>query len=330
MPFSLPNDNSQPTSFIIKTGTFTASYHLNNRIILVDLEWYRTFKAIYKTGTLTGAAQDLFISQPGVSLHLTSLESYVGYKLFDRTSRRMIPTERGKVLYNYIIEALSRLEEAEKTFQKSTEKQTPTISVGMCFETFQITLEQYISTLPFNVIIQFGDYPVMLDNLEKGILDLIITPQKGTSSGIEHEAFSSETIVLVGGKEIDDESFNRILNQKDFNKLQEWLKQQKWYGTTGDMEHLMRFWMLNFNHHPDFRPNYIVPNLNSIVRCLAGGKGLAIVPDFLCKKEVESGQIKLLWEGKTKLQNTLYFASRKKTMYNEEIDLLKKLFREVM
>ncbi|WP_229253921.1 LysR family transcriptional regulator [Dyadobacter sp. NIV53] len=166
---------------------------------MVNLEWYRTFKAIYKTGTLTGAAQDLFISQPGVSLHLTSLESYVGYKLFDRTARRMVPTERGKVLYNYIIEALSRLEDAEKTFQKSTEKQTPTISVGMCFETFQITLEQYISTLPFNIIIQFGDYPVMLENLEKGILDLIITPQKGISPNIEHEEFSSEMIVLVGG-----------------------------------------------------------------------------------------------------------------------------------
>ncbi|CEJ70237.1 Bacterial regulatory helix-turn-helix protein, lysR family [Chryseobacterium oranimense G311] len=34
---------------------------------MVNLEWYRTFKAIYKTGTLTGAADSLFISQPGVS-----------------------------------------------------------------------------------------------------------------------------------------------------------------------------------------------------------------------------------------------------------------------
>lgn len=42
---------------------------------MVNLEWYRTFKAIYKTGTLTGAADALFISQPGVSLHLSSLES---------------------------------------------------------------------------------------------------------------------------------------------------------------------------------------------------------------------------------------------------------------
>jgi DNA-binding transcriptional LysR family regulator len=296
---------------------------------MINLEWYRTFKAIYKTGTLTHAAEVLFISQPGVSLHLSSLENYVGYKLFDRTGRKMIPTEKGKVLYNFIIDALTKLEEAEKNFQRSTEKNTPTISVGMCFETFQITLEQYISALPFNVIIQFGEYPEMVENLEKGILDLIITPQMVIKNAIEYQAFSSETIVLVGGNEIDNEEFKEIEQNQSIENLELWLKQQKWYGTTGDMEHLRRFWQLNFNKYPDFRPNYIVPNINSIVRCLSSGKGLAVVPDFLCRKEIENGSVKLIWEGKTPLKNILYFATRKKTIYEEEINLIKKIFMEL-
>jgi DNA-binding transcriptional LysR family regulator len=296
---------------------------------MVNLEWYRTFKAVYKTGTLTSAAEVLFISQPGVSLHLSSLENYVGYKLFDRTSRKMVPTEKGKVLYNFIIESLTKLEEAEKNFQRSTEKNTPTISIGMCFETFQITLEPYISSLPFNVIIQFGEYPEMVESLEKGILDLIITPQMVIKNAIDYQAFSSETIVLVGGNEIDDFEFNTIEKNETIQEIEFWLKQQKWYGTTGDMEHLRRFWQLNFNKHPDFRPNYIVPNLNSIVRCLSSGKGLAVVPDFLCRKEIDNGSIKLIWEGKTPLKNTLYFATRKKTIYQEEIALIKKIFIEL-
>jgi DNA-binding transcriptional LysR family regulator len=294
---------------------------------MVNLEWYRTFKAVYKTGTLTGAAQELFISQPGVSLHLSSLENYTGYKLFDRKGRRMAPTERGKALYNFINDALTKLEEAEKNFQRSTEKHTPTISVGMCFETFQITLEPYIATLPFNVIIQFGEYPEMVENLEKGILDLIITPQMVISKDVEYEAFSKETIVLVGGNNIDKDALNTIAATNDRNALETWLKQQKWYGTTGDMEHLRRFWQLNFNKYPDFRPNYIVPNLNSIVRCLASGVGLAVIPDFLCRREIESGQIQLIWEGDPKLTNTLHFATRKKTIYADEINVIKDIFK---
>lgn len=297
---------------------------------MVNLEWYRTFKYIYKTGTLTGAAEALFISQPGVSLHLSSLESYVGYKLFERTSRKMVPTEKGKVLYNFIVDALSKLEEAEKNFQRSTEKNTPTISIGMCFETFQITLEPHLSTFPFNVIIEFGDYPDMIENLDKGILDIIITPQMTVKNTIEYEAFSSEKIVLIAGNNTISDEFETMKDQGNLETIQFWLKQQKWYGTTGDMEHLRRFWQLNFNKHADFRPNYIVPNLNSIVRCLSNSSGLAVIPDFLCKTELESGKIKLLWEGKTPLTNTLYFANKKKTIYPDEIQLIKNTFKKIM
>ncbi|WP_116789330.1 LysR family transcriptional regulator [Flavobacterium psychrotrophum] len=297
---------------------------------MVNLEWYRTFKAIYSTGTLTGAANTLFISQPGVSLHLSSLESYVGYKLFERTGRKMQPTERAKALFNAIAAPIAKLEEAEKTFQKSTEKHTPTISIGMCFETFQTTLEKYIHTLPFNVILCFGEYPEMLDNLDKGLLDLIVTPHKGVSAGVVHEAFSSETLIMVGGNEVDSSAFAKVLKGKDNVEIEAWLKGQKWYGTTGDMEHLFRFWELNFNKRPDFRPNYIVPNINSIVRCLSGGVGLAVVPNFLCSREIEEGLIKKVWEGHKKLKNTLYFGCRKNTIYSAEIEHLKGLFREVM
>lgn len=147
---------------------------------------------------------------------------------------------------------------------------------------------------------------------------------------IDYQSFSSETIVLIAGNEIDSAAFNTVLKQNNFEAIENWLKQQKWYGTTGDMEHLRRFWQLNFDKNADFRPNYIVPNLNSIVRCLSNGNGLAVIPDFLCKTEIESGKIKLLWQGKTPLKNTLYFANKKKTIYTNEIKLIKDTFIKIM
>lgn len=49
---------------------------------MINLEWYRSFKAVFENGTLTKASQVLFSSQPGVSVHLNALENYVGKKLF--------------------------------------------------------------------------------------------------------------------------------------------------------------------------------------------------------------------------------------------------------
>lgn len=297
---------------------------------MTNLEWFRTFKAIYETGSLTGAAESLFISQPGVSLHLSSLESYVGYKLFDRTSRKMVSTERGKILYNYIQEAICKLEEAERHFHKSTEKDVPTISIGMCFETFQFTLEPYLPTLAFNVIIKFGEYPQMLADLDAGILDLIITPQKGDYKGLEYKPFFKEKIVLVAGKENPTNEVEQLIKKNNLPEIQNWLKTQTWYGTAGDMEHLRRFWHQNFGKRPDFKPNFIVPNISSIIRCLSGGKGLAVIPDFLSKKELAAGDIKIIWEGNKIIENTLYFGTRKMSMYTEQINQIESIFEQEM
>ncbi len=294
----------------------------------LDLEWFRTFKMIYETGTLSAAAKELFISQPGVSLHLNSLEAYTGYKLFERSSRKMIPTEKGKILYNFIVDPINKLESVESLFRKRTIGERHTISVGMCFETFQYTLEEHIANLPFNLIIKFGEYPQMQQDLENGMLDLIVTPQKGLQKNLEYTPFSKERIVLVAGSLTETESLEGLLTSQRYKESKDLLKQALWYSTAADMEHLKNFWQKNFNEHPDFSPNYIVPNISSIIRCLSDGKGFSIVPNFLCNEAIASGKIKRMWEGCNPLENTLYFGTRKKTLYEEELNQLKDIFRK--
>ena len=290
-----------------------------------NLEWLRTFKAIYETGTLSAAAQELFISQPGVSLHLNSLEAFTGYKLFDRSARKMVPTEKGKILYNYILDPLEKMESAEQHFHKRAQEQRATISVGMCFETFQYTLEEHIASLPFNLIISFGEYPKMQHDLDNGLLDLIITPQKGNQQNLEYQPFSKERIVLIAGNKTDTSEVAALLAAGKTAEVADILKQQLWYSTTADMDHLKNFWLKHFGEHPDFSPNYIVPNISSIIRCLSDGDGYSVVPDFLCSEALASGKIKMIWEGRSPLENTLYFGTRKKTMYQKEITQLEKL-----
>lgn len=293
-----------------------------------NLEWLRTFRAIYETGTLSAAAQELFISQPGVSLHLNSLESYAGYKLFDRSPRKMVPTEKGKILYNFIMEPLKKLGEAEQHFHRRSQSERATISVGMCFETFQYTLEEHIASLPFNLIIKFGQYPQMLQDLDSGLLDMIVTPQKGEQKNLHYDPFSKERIVLIAGSKTDISELQPMLEGGNMKYAREYLKQQLWYSTAADMDHLKNFWLKNFKEHPDFSPNYIVPNISSIVRCLSKGNGYSIVPDFLCNDALDKGSIKLVWDGSNPLENTLYFGTRKNTIYEKEIEQLKRLFEE--
>lgn len=297
-------------------------------MIMVSLEWYRTFKEIYENGTLTKASVALYASQPGVSVHLNALEAYVGKKLFERTSRKMIPTEDGKFLYEYIIESLTKLEVAEQHFKKTTQEKNPSLNIGMCSEMFQLILEPEIKKLNFDLVARFGAHTDLIKDLNNGILDLVITPKKQVEkkSLVEYIPFSKERIVLIAGNKTDTSVITSHINSKNYKKLEEELLKNLWYSSSNEMEHFRRFWFENFNKKPSFKPNYILPNITSIIRCLKNGNGLALVPDFLCEEQILKKEIKLVWKGKIKTENTLYFALRTDLKYKKELDVIRKIF----
>ncbi|SFD30387.1 DNA-binding transcriptional regulator, LysR family [Algibacter lectus] len=299
---------------------------------MVNLEWYRTFKEIYENGTLTKASIALYASQPGVSVHLNALEAYVGKKLFERTSRKMIPTEDGKFLYEYIIESLKKLEIAEQHFKKTTQEKNPSLNIGMCSEMFQLIIEPEIPKLDFDLVARFGAHTDLIKDLNNGILDLVITPKKQNEkkSLVEYIPFSKERIVLIAGNKTDTTKIQKHINSNNINKLEDELLQNVWYSSSNEMEHFRRFWFENFNKKPAFKPNYILPNITSIIRCLNNGNGLALVPDFLCQEQILRNEINLVWEGNVKTENTLYFASRTDLKYKKELDTIKTIFTSKM
>ena len=205
--------------------------HYNYDDKMINLEWLRTFKSVYETQSFTKAAKELYISQPGVSLHIGSLEAYVGYTLFERISKKLIPTEKAKILYNFTLEPLLKLETAEQTFHKTTKTDRSTVSIGMCFETFQFTLEKHIPNFDFNVIIRFGLYEQMFSDLDNGLLDLIITPHKTNIKNLEFEAFSKEKIVLVNGSGTDTSELKSLLKNQKIEEAANLVQHSGRYGT---------------------------------------------------------------------------------------------------
>ena len=292
---------------------------------MLNLEWFRTFKAIYETGTLSAAAQVLFISQPGVSLHLSSLESYTGYRLFERETKGMLPTDKAVMLYNFLTDPLNKLERAEELFHRNSKFEKATITVGMRYENFIYGLEEYVPELPFNLIVRFGEDQQMLHDLDAGKLDLILTTQKGQQATLEYKAFAKERIVLICGASTETEELQELICCDQRARIKGWLKNQIWYTNSADMELLKNFWSLNFNSAPDFTPNFVMPYFSTILHSLSHGQGLAVVPDFLCSKYLDSGSIKLVWEGSSYLENSIYFGKAIKSIYSKEIEQMEEI-----
>ena len=78
----------------------------------INLNYLRIFEAVYRTRSMTQAAQELHLTQSGISQHIRSLEDSLDIKLFDRIKQKLIPTEEGKKLYDNIFPQLKNLEQA--------------------------------------------------------------------------------------------------------------------------------------------------------------------------------------------------------------------------
>ncbi len=64
-----------------------------------QLKPLRAFCQTARLGSVTRAAEALYVSQPAVTLQLQALEREMGVKLFERSGRRLIPTREGEALY---------------------------------------------------------------------------------------------------------------------------------------------------------------------------------------------------------------------------------------
>ncbi len=293
---------------------------------MINFEWYRTFIAIYQWGNLTKAAQELTISQPNVSVHLASLEQYVGGKLFDRMPRKMVPTELGKKLYTQVVGSVESLASVETTFRRTTLDNRPVINLGSPLEFFFSKITPQLENISFQLNVSFGVAKDLMQQLSEGKLDLVIASQKTIESKhILYEPILIENFVVIGNKNLDLRDFKQYLNNQDLNAVEKWLLNQEWYAYSNDLAFIRRFWLKNFSKRPIILPKYIIPNLNVIIKSIAEGGGISIVSDYLVQELVTQKNIIVIWDGTVQTSNTLYLAYDKSKISIEKVEEIKRL-----
>ena len=92
-----------------------------------DAKFLRLFEEVYRTHSLTRAAENLGQEQPTVSIWLGKLRRYYGDPLFVRTAGGMQPTPRADALIGPVRDALDLLRKVagqESAFDPATSTRT--------------------------------------------------------------------------------------------------------------------------------------------------------------------------------------------------------------
>jgi LysR family transcriptional regulator, carnitine catabolism transcriptional activator len=90
----------------------------------------RAFHLVAQHRSFTRAAEALFITPSGLSLLVRELENQLGFRLFDRTTRRVVLTAHGNELLAVTRRNLHELEAAMSRIGRTAEENTHVISIG--------------------------------------------------------------------------------------------------------------------------------------------------------------------------------------------------------
>lgn len=170
-----------------------------------NLEWYRVFYWAARTGSLSKAAERLYITQPAVSHTIKQLESSMGGELFYRTPRGVKLTAEGEVLFHYIEQAFSLVEIGEKALAGMHNLDSGEITIGtsdtLCQYYLLPILEQYHELHPeIRIRVTNRTTPETLTLLKEGKVDFGIVNLPVADKQVDFRMSRPIQDCLVGGK----------------------------------------------------------------------------------------------------------------------------------
>lgn len=170
--------------FIMHTGygichTYPMNFALRKDVFFMiqSLSCYRIFYTVAKTGNISKAAKELYISQPAISKSIQKLEESMNCELFRRSSRGVSLTEEGELLYSHVKVAFETLALGEDRLRNSIELGVGHLKIGvsstLCKYMLLPYLKEFIKLYPhINISITCQSTNDTLKLLEENKIDV--------------------------------------------------------------------------------------------------------------------------------------------------------------
>lgn len=173
----------------------------------LDLNLFRVFDAIYREGSLTRAAEKLFVTQPAVSHALARLRESCGDELFVKSGRAMVPTARARTMAPVVQAALAQLEAAigsPSAFDPARAQRGFTLGLREVQEPFALrALQPHLGPQAPGLSLSLVrlDRDRLEDDLRLGVLDAALDVHLPVSRHIGRAKLMSDPMVVLARRD---------------------------------------------------------------------------------------------------------------------------------
>jgi len=254
------------------------------------LRQLQVFEKVANHLNYSRAAEELYLSQPAVSMQIKQLEGHIGLPLFEQMGKKIFLTEAGRELHHYARSIAQQLTEMEAVFDemKGLGHGKLTISVVNTANYFTPQLlARFCQRYPeINVILQVANRDAVLKQLADNSTDLAIMGQPPKGLDLIAESFLDNPMVVIAPP---DHPLTTV-KQVKFDQLakQTFVSREQGSGTRSAMERVFEKYNIQPHISMEMETN------EAIKQAVQAGMGLGILSLHSIELELETKRLAML------------------------------------
>ncbi len=252
----------------------------------MDIDNIKAFIAVYRAGNFIEVANDWKVASSTVSRAVASLETQLNTRLFQRTTRKLVPTQEGEHYFEKILPLIEEIDLVHQTLMDSAAAPSGHLRVTASVSYGQIVIAPLLKAFRT----QYPSIELELI-LSDGYIDLI---SDQVDIAIRHGNLSDSSLVA---KKLADVSYHLVsskayLAQRDAPQIPDDLRDHDL--VTFAYENFRNSWNFERNgvsQRISIRPIMTSTNAATIRQSVRDGIGIALLADWTIHSDVQSEKL---------------------------------------
>ena len=256
---------------------------------MLNLSQLQTFVMVVSEGSMTAAADKLFLTQPAVSQQMKNLEDELGVELVVRGSKSIKTTAQGEVLYEHAKKILSLAQAAEISIKSVGAQLRGQLRIGTLNTIGLHLMSPVVSRLlkfnpDFKIKVDYAKGEDLIAAYEKGDLDVVVLPEMEKNYGktfkdtASHILLKEEMWLVGSGK---DEFYPPTVSMKDIAKI-------PYVHFANEFPHFDKMLNEKIGTVPAV---FESSNVGTLKRVIENGLGIGFLPAHSVKKQIRGGRL---------------------------------------
>jgi LysR family transcriptional regulator for metE and metH len=276
---------------------------------ILELRHLRTLVALQETGSVSGAAKHVHLTQSALSHQIKTLQEHYGLSIVQRRGQTVELTDAGKHLVVLAEKVLEEIQAAERGLAQLSQQTSGSLRIALechtCFDWLMPLMDAFRQNWPeveLDLVSGFHSDPVKL--LEDGAADVVIGSEYKSRRGIVHHPLFRFEILAVLAPEHPLRG-KRVLHAADFSDLT-----LITYPVPEDRIDLILQVLKPAGIHPQRRTAELTV---AILQLVASRRGVAALPSWGIKNYVDHDYVIARRIGTQGLWSDLYVSTLKET-----------------